>query len=311
MENENSTKELDLIDIIKICWGWFVKFIWEPFIFVLKFVFKKWWVGVLAVAVGLTISFIDSSQFPKYTGIVVFKNNVCSSSDFVTNIRYFSHTPIQYKIDVMGADPQIIGKVRAVWGHLVCYTDTLHTGYIVDIADNKVGEGLEIVPNMFAVEISAKSVDVFDDFQNGLVRLFNSSEYFSTQNNLRINKLQHSLEITESESFKLDSVRNNLKGSVITSSNNIVNGQNVSTVLNPTVISKEIIRLNESASSIRNDLTYSASVVDVLSPIKYNNEPDNFYMYTWKSHVAWCLLVFYIFALLVVYRKQVLSFIKG
>jgi len=311
MENENSTKELDLIDIIKICWGWFIKYIWCPFLFVLRFALKKWWVGAFAVIFGLGISYVVSEYFPKYVGNVIFKNNVCKSSDFIHSVRLMSHSPAEYKAQVLGVDLKVAIAIKAIWGHQLCYSDSLQSGYDIDITDKLVSAGRECVPDMFDVEIITDDKAVFDDVQNALLNYFNSSDFFVNQNKQRFDALSSSLSSTNSEIHKLDSIRKAENGAVVTAQSSIVNGQAVSTVLNPTVISQEIMRLNEVSTSLSSVINYSPDIVEVVSPIKYNCAPINHISYIWSKYVIMSLAVFYIIALIVVYRKNVLAFIKG
>lgn len=310
MENENSTKELDLIDIIKICWGWFVKFIWNPFLFVLRFIFKKWWVGLCAIILGFGIAILISFEFPKYTGHVIFKNNVCSSTDFINNVRFMSHASPLYQAEVMGIDVKDAICIRAMWGHQLCYTDSLKAGYEVDINDSFVQKGMVSLTNMFDVEICVTDKKAFQSVQDGLVRYFNSSEYFINSNKQRIVTLNNAKENVNSEMTKLDSIRNNMKGGVA-STTSIVNGQAVSTLLDPTVISREMMRLSDVTTSYGNSIDFSPNIVDIVSPIKYNDLPYNFFLATWRKYVILSLVVCYVLALLIVYRKQVKSFIKG
>ena len=76
LETENTQKELDLIDLIKICWGWFVSYIWKPFLTLFRFAIRKWWVVLLSALVGFGISYAISTFLPRYVGTIIYENNV-------------------------------------------------------------------------------------------------------------------------------------------------------------------------------------------------------------------------------------------
>jgi hypothetical protein len=58
MENKNQEKELDLIDLINICWKFFVNYIVNPFLKVLKIGLRGWKALLCAIVVGVAISVI-------------------------------------------------------------------------------------------------------------------------------------------------------------------------------------------------------------------------------------------------------------
>ncbi|MCQ2361125.1 MAG: hypothetical protein MJ009_06590 [Paludibacteraceae bacterium] len=311
MENENASKELDLIDIIKIVWGWFLRFVWEPAVFVFKFVLRRWWIAVLALFAGFGIAFYVSEYFPEYTGTIVYRNNVCESSEFVADVRLMTRTSPDSKVPALGISINDAVKIKAIWAHQLCYTDSDRSSFAIDLADNLAAHGCASVPNLFAVEFIVFDKSVVDTIQSALLSYFNNSEYYSKQNKLRFESGKSSLSVLERECLKLDSVRNSLDGRSLVSEGSVVNGMVTSTVLNPSVMSSEIIRLNNDKTFLENEMKFNSNVVDVVSPVKVNSEPSNFFLVTWKSYVMVCLVLFYALALIIVYRKNISSFIKG
>lgn len=311
MENENTPKVLDLFDIIKIIWGWFLKFIWNPAIFVLKFVLNRWWVGVLAIVTGIGIAIFMNLFFPVYTGMIIFRNNVCSSSDFVSDVRLMTKASPKSKAEMFNISLKDAAAIKAIWAHQLCYLDTLNTSYVVDELDKLAVNGYASVPNMFAVEIAMKDKCVFDTIQNALLNYFNTSDYYVQQNRMRFESSVSKIDVIEKEKTKLDSIESSLDGRLLTSESSVVNGMVTSQLLSPSVISNEIIRMNNDISNMSFGLKFYPNVVDVVSPLKTQANSDNFFLETWKGYVAACIVMFYVLALLIVYRKKVASFIKG
>lgn len=310
MENEGASKELDLIDIVKIIWGWFIRFVWKPVLFVFKFVLRRWWIAVLALIIGLGLSVVISTYFPEYTGFVILRNNVCSSSEFVADVRLMTRTSPESKAQRLGLPIEDAAKLKAIWAHQLCYTDSIHSGFVIDISDNLATAGRDAVPNMFAVEFIVYDKSIADTIQSALLNYFNNSEYYSKQKQLLFESKEISVNVLERECLKLDSLRNSLDGRSLVSEGSVVNGMVTSTILNPSIISNEIIRLNNDKTYLKNDMKFNSNVVDVVSPVKVNAEPVNFFLITWKKYVTSCIALFYALAFLIVYRKNIYSFIK-
>ncbi len=311
MENENASRDLDLIDIIKILWSWFIKFIWNPFLFVLKFVLNRWWVVVLAFIVGVTVAILMNVFFPVYTGVMIFRNNVASSSDFVSDVRLMTKTSPESKVEMFNISIEDASAIKAIWAHQLCYLDSMHTSYVVDKLDDMAVKGYPSIANMFAVEVAVKDKCAFDTIQNALLNYFNTSDYYVQQNKMRYESSASMIEVLEKEKLRLDSIGGSLEGRRLTTESSIVNGVVTSQVINPSVISNELIRMNNESLNMSFGIKFYPNVVDVVTPLKTQANSDNFFLITWKKYVALCVILFYAIALLIVYRNKIFAFIKG
>jgi hypothetical protein len=67
MENKNQSKELDLLDLLAILWKFLVKYLFKPLTIVVKICFKRWYVFLGAILLGLVVSIV----IPKYDAAVM------------------------------------------------------------------------------------------------------------------------------------------------------------------------------------------------------------------------------------------------
>ena len=58
MENKNQEKELDLLDLIAIFWNFLKSYFFKPLAALLKIAFKRWYVLLGAVLLGLVVSVV-------------------------------------------------------------------------------------------------------------------------------------------------------------------------------------------------------------------------------------------------------------
>lgn len=306
METENTQRELDLIDLIKICWGWFVKFICKPCFFLFKFAIKKWWVILISAIVGFAISYCISTYNPKYLGNVIYENNVGSSSDYVNSIRLLSRTTPEYMSEVLGIPIEEAIDIIGIAPHAIYYRDTLQTSYFVDMNDDA---SMEYVAhqNRFAIEIKAYSKNAFEHLQDGFIRYYSNNPFFSKQMESRIKELDSSSKLAKDEAEKLDGLR--VKGS--SSKGVMLSGGDLQPLMDPAAISREVVRLNELSVSTTNALEYNTDVVTVVSPLMVNKLPENFFVFTYKKWIAICVVVGLLLALCLSYRKKVYEVING
>lgn len=311
MDNENTSRDLDLIDIIKVFWNWFVKYIWNPVIFLFKFILNRWWLLLSAFITGVAVAVLMNIFFPVYTATIVFRNNVCSSNDFISEVRLMTKTSPESKVEMFNISEEDAAAIKAIWAHHLCYIDSLHTSYVLDVLDKFEGEGYTSVANMFAVEVAVKDRCAFDTIQNALLNYFNSSDYYVQQNRFRYESSISTIDVLEKEKVKLDSMGKSLDKMLLTSESSVVNGVVTSQIISPSVLSNEVIRMNNEVVNMSFGIKYHPNVVDVVSPIKVQANSDNFFLITWKKYVAIFVVLFYAMALLIVYKKKIISFIKG
>lgn len=304
MNSENSHEELDLIDLVKICWGWFVRFVYKPLLFLFKFGLKHIWVLVLSAILGLSTSFLLSIFNPKYVGVIVFENYVAHSSDFINDIRLLSTTTPDYKAQALNIDKEDADDIISIAPHALYYKDSMKTSYYIDMQD-KAPKHSVALSNRFCVEIKAKGLDAFKDIEQGILYYFSSNDYYKRLESVRKNKLIADKEVAVNAVSKLDE----MSKSYSFGTGAMLVGENMYPIMDPTTISRERFRLNDINNNTDSAMELLDGVITPISHLQINKLPTNHFVYTYKKFVILFVMLGYLISLCVVYRKKILSFV--
>ncbi|MCQ2351689.1 MAG: hypothetical protein MJ003_06950 [Paludibacteraceae bacterium] len=309
MENESVNKEMDLLDIIKICWNWFVKYIWNSVIFLFKFVICKWWVAIIAVILGFSVACLYGRLKPEYTAYLILKSDCVHSSDIINDFRAFAKTSPQYKSTAMNKPVELANHIVSIWPHAVCYYDTTKTGYAVDILDEMIFQrSCPVVPTYFGLEVLVDDDNVFEDIEEGVLYYLNSNEYYKEQLNRRKTALLSNMSLYPKIDAKIDSLANVYTVDVLSNNNGM--GASVLMTSGPKSYVDEKIRVNEALVWAESELDSTPQVAYVVSHLKYKQLNKNDWRETYKHFVLYSIFICYLFALGVVYREKVISFFK-
>lgn len=303
METE---KELDLIDLIKICWKWFILYIFNPVVFCIRFTINKWWVVLLSAIVGFVISFCISTYCPKYVGCVTYENNVGHSSDFINAVRPLSHTSAEYMSSVLDIPVDEAANIISIAPHALYYRDSLRTSFYVDVYDQAPKES-SALSNRFALEILAKDLNSFTHLQDGFIKYYSNNTFYSRQAASKVKSLDSSSKLAKGEAEKLDELRVNggSNGGVVLSRGDVYS------MMDPAAISREVVRLNEISVNQANALEYGTTVVTVVSPLMIDSRPVNWFLFTYKKWMAVCIVIGIVLAFIITYRKNIKDLING
>lgn len=306
METENTERELDLIDLIKICWGWFVSYICKPLLFLARFAIKKWWVILLSAIVGFAISYCISTFSPRYTGYVIYENNVGHSSDFINAIRPLAHTSPKYMASALDISENEAVNILTIAPHALYYKDTLRTSFYVDINDDAPKESIAL-SNRFAIEVMTDDIMAFSHLQEGFVKYYSMNSFFSKKAESKAKTLDSNSKLARGEAEKLDELR--VKGG--SSGGVVLSGRDVYSMVDPAAISREVVRLNELSVNQANALEYDSSVITVVSPLMIDSRPVNWFLFTYKKWMVVCVVIGVVLAFIITYRKNIKNLING
>ncbi len=308
MENANNEKELDLIDLIKITWRWFMKYVCHPLFILFTFAIKKWWIGVIGIISGVLISTLICLFFPVYQGSMVLVNNIADSSEFINNIRNFNLTSPEYKSEAMGIPLRNVYMIREIKPHYLCYTDTLMTDYIIDFADSTTKSKTIPLQGKFCIEVEASNDSVFSYFNDGIIRYLNSNPYYQKTNNQRLAEMRTNIKMAETESIRLDSIMNKKGDDVLLGFSST--GNMMTSMVKPAEIVNEKLKLGNMILGANNVLAYQNEMVYISSKMQVYDKPKNFVLRTVKKNTILSILLCYAIALLIVYRENIKQFIN-
>lgn len=299
------SEEIDIFEIIGLCCKWLKKHIIEPLAFLIKFAFKKWWVGLIAIVIGVALSVTYYKNKPIYRSYVVFINNICSSNDFITETKLLAGTNETYKSQALGLTPEECSNITKIMPHVLAYKDTMSGTYSIDFKDELVKSNKSVIlGNMFCIETQANDTAVLKKLQTAYQNYFDNIPYFKKQILKKIDFVNANLETSISESMKLDSMRSHSRSDDVMFGMT-KNGQTLSSLISPATYTNEMLKLSDIASNAKNTLKYETEVVSVFSEMKIDKEPKNHFKKTFLIFVCLSLVLAYSVSLCVCYRKTI------
>lgn len=308
MEQDNTNRELDLTDIIALMWGWFVKYICKPIGFCFRFALRKWWIGVIAVILGLASSYGYYKILPTYKAYVLYENNVTSSSAFMSEVTILSKTSAIEKSELLQIPIEEAAKILEFCPHALCFTDSLHNSYYIDF-DDAAPYNTPKHSTRFCIEIKARDTIAYRHIEQGLITYFSNNNLFQVMNNERMARLNSEMNVSTREYAQLDSIRRRLTYAQGLSSDRDGNIK-LSSDLNPSNIIDQSINLSNMYVQASNLATYYSPVVTLASNLKIEEFPRNYILKTYKKFVIAFIVLCYAVALCIVYRKRVIEYIR-
>jgi hypothetical protein len=310
MENKN---EYDLLDLVN--WGFqlFKKYIWSPFLFLVRFGLKKWYFLLLAAFIGFGLS-VWVPKFYKtiYSGQMIIKTRVCQSSDYVNLLQAISRETAPVIMSRMDVPVTAMRAYRGILPHYVYPMDTLRTGYIVDKTNQKLNSDKSLLPNVFAVEVRSIDSSTIRLWGDAIVKYFNNHPYIQNANSMRIAELKNNITILQDEIVMLDSLREieYLENSRRTILVNDKSGRDMIVREQPRLLHNDVLDLHNRIMHMQNSLTYMSDPVEVISPMSLNAMPLTHWTVTYKKYIFLSIVLMYGLLLVWHFRKEIVSFVK-
>ncbi len=310
MENNNDRNELDLLDIIKICWGWFLQFVFNPAAYLLRFIIKSWKQLACFAILGVVASIGYWRLFPNYQTIAVYECHVGNSSDYIIRLNMENIASLENKVKDFNVPENVISQVK-IFPHYIYYYDTISYDIHVDMDDaylanrnNKVFDG-----NRFCVEFVSWDEASLQNIELSVLNMFCKNEYDISKNEQRLSKLQSQVDFAISESNVLDSLRSaNFKMSsgidvLKLSEEGVLSSSNIMSY------SKELMKLHNMKVYSDNQLKYNNDIMHLVH-VSHPDNPKNFFLLTIKQFT--CIALFFGFLILLCwhFRGNIKSFLK-
>lgn len=212
MENKNQEKELDLLDLIRICWGFLKSYIFYPLSICVKIGFKRWYIFLLAIVLALAVSIcVPKFVIKENKAEIIVKNNVDISPSYINEIEGLSQMNRGRLANILQLDQEILKGLVALKPHRVISVDTTLVNYMIDESDvMKTSEGVskyKMHPNMFALEVLAKDTASLSIFADAVIDYLNERSSFSALNERRLASMRSELNTYRNEIKVLDSLR--------------------------------------------------------------------------------------------------------
>lgn len=315
MENKNQEKELDLIDLINICWKFFVNYIVNPFLNVLKIGLRGWKALLCAIIVGVAISVIVPFVLSKENkSEVILEINVAKSSSFIKDLEVLATMNRDRLSDLLEVDKETLQQLVAIKPHKVISKDSTFISYEVDTKDifDHVSKEYKAHPSLFAVEIISKDTAYLAPFTDAVLKYLNEKSSFAVINERRLSVMRSELKTFTNEVAVLDSLRriqyftNDANQVVLGTSGETFNIKDKNQW-----IQNELMNLKSSVIKLEETLKNDTLAVEPLTALSITDTYVNHPIKTAPKYVLVLFFLTYIVLIICEYKKELKAWIKN
>ena len=314
MENNNQEKELDLLDLIAIFWNFLKSYFFKPLAALLKIAFKRWYVLLGAVLLGLVVSIVvPKCIIKKNKAEIILKNSVAISPSYIKEIEGLSEMNRSRLASILQLDEELLKNLVALKPHRVISSDSTLINYSVDVEDimTKDNSKYKIHPHMFALEVLASDTASLSIFADAVIDYLNERSSFSVLNERRLSVMRSELITFKNEIQILDSLR--YIQYFTTDANQVVLGSSGETFNikdKNQWIQSDLMNLKSRVIGLENKLSSDTLAVEKITALSisdiYNNHPL-------KTAPKYCVLLFvlaFISVVLYEYKGKIVEWLK-
>lgn len=314
MENKNQEKELDLLDLIAIFWNFLKSYFFKPLAALLKIAFKRWYVLLGAVLLGLVVSVVvPKCIIKKNKAEIILKNSVAISPSYIKEIEGLSEMNRSRLASILQLDEELLKNLVALKPHRVISSDSTLINYSVDVEDimTKDNSKYKIHPHMFALEVLASDTASLSIFADAVIDYLNERSSFSVLNERRLSVMRSELITFKNEIKILDSLR--YIQYFTTDANQVVLGSSGETFNikdKNQWIQSDLMSLKSRVIGLENKLSSDTLAVEKITALSisdiYNNHPL-------KTAPKYCVLLFvlaFISVVLYEYKGKIVEWLK-
>ncbi|MCF8224188.1 MAG: hypothetical protein K9J25_13715 [Bacteroidales bacterium] len=310
----SGSDEIDLLELFRN-FGNFIARIFRGFFNgILQFIIfsiRKWLYLLVAVIVALAFSyFYPNVKQDFYYSDLVLKSNAVENQEMISYINRLgnltsegNYPVLASSLNIDSADAEKIGNIRAYW-----FVDKNKDG-IVDEADidNKflADTSVSKVNRKFGVRATVTEPHIYDKLSSGIEYYVNSNDYFNKMNESRLDNLREIIEQTDSEVEKLDSLQKKeyFKLEDVT---RFREGQLVFTN-DPEIklLHDDLLGLVRNRQASRRELSIHDSIISILEDFTVTRQPVNTAVYYAKTALPVLIVLAYLLALYITFRKKI------
>ena len=310
MEN----KELDLLDIIKICWNLLVKYIFTPIALIIKLGFKRWYILLVAVILGISLSVIMPCVFVKKNkSEIIIKNNVGGNPVIIKEIEVLASLNRDRLSELIEIDKETLKNLVAIKPHKIISKDSTFATYKVDSKDSfgEYSEEYKVNPNLFALEVLSKDTSYLSVFTDAVLKYINEKSSFATINERRLSVMRSELKTFKDEVKVLDSLR--YISYFTNEANKVVlgtSGETFSINDKNQWIQNDLMLLKSKVINLEQILKNDTLAVEQVTTLSISDIYENHPLKTAPKYAIVFFLLSYVMVICLEYKKNILDWIK-
>ena len=310
MEN----KELDLLDLIKICWNLLVKYIFKPIALIIKLGFKRWYILLVAVILGISLSVIMPCVFVKKNkSEIILKNNVGGTPVIIKEIEVLASLNRDRLSELIEIDKETLKNLVEIKPHKIISKDSTFATYKVDSKDSygEYSEEYKVNPNLFALEVLSKDTSYLSVFTDAVLKYINEKSSFATINERRLSVMRSELKTFKDEVKVLDSLR--YISYFTNEANKVVlgtSGETFSINDKNQWIQKDLMLLKSKVINLEQTLKNDTLAVEQVTTLSISDIYENHPQKTAPKYAIVFFLLSYVMVICLEYKKNILDWIK-
>lgn len=310
MEN----KELDLLDLIKICWNILVKYIFKPIALIIKLGFKRWYILLVAVILGISLSVIMPCVFVKKNkSEIILKNNVGGTPVIIKEIEVLASLNRDRLSELIEIDKETLKNLVEIKPHKIISKDSTFATYKVDSKDSygEYSEEYKVNPNLFALEVLSKDTSYLSVFTDAVLKYINEKSSFATINERRLSVMRSELKTFKDEVKVLDSLR--YISYFTNEANKVVlgtSGETFSINDKNQWIQKDLMLLKSKVINLEQTLKNDTLAVEQVTTLSISDIYENHPLKTAPKYAIVFFLLSYVMVICLEYKKNILDWIK-
>lgn len=310
MEN----KELDLLDLIKICWNILVKYIFKPIALIIKLGFKRWYILLVAVILGISLSVIMPCVFVKKNkSEIILKNNVGGTPVIIKEIEVLASLNRDRLSELIEIDKETLKNLVEIKPHKIISKDSTFATYKVDSKDSygEYSEEYKVNPNLFALEVLSKDTSYLSVFTDAVLKYINEKSSFATINERRLSVMRSELKTFKDEVKVLDSLR--YISYFTNEANKVVlgtSGETFSINDKNQWIQKDLMLLKSKVINLEQTLKNDTLAVEQVTTLSISDIYENHPQKTAPKYAIVFFLLSYVMVICLEYKKNILDWIK-
>lgn len=311
---ENKEKELDLLDLIKICWNILVKYIFKPIALIIKLGFKRWYILLVAVILGISLSVIMPCVFVKKNkSEIILKNNVGGTPVIIKEIEVLASLNRDRLSELIEIDKETLKNLVEIKPHKIISKDSTFATYKVDSKDSygEYSEEYKVNPNLFALEVLSKDTSYLSVFTDAVLKYINEKSSFATINERRLSVMRSELKTFKDEVKVLDSLR--YISYFTNEANKVVlgtSGETFSINDKNQWIQKDLMLLKSKVINLEQTLKNDTLAVEQVTTLSISDIYENHPQKTAPKYAIVFFLLSYVMVICLEYKKNILDWIK-
>lgn len=312
--NRTGNDEIDLLQLFKN-FGDFIgrifKGLFNGILAFIIFSIRKWAYLLVAVLAALAFSyFYPNMKQDLYYSDLVLKSNAVENQEMISYINRLGNltsegnsTVLASSLNIDSADATKIGNIRAYW-----FVDKNKDGIVDDAdLDNKFMADTSVAKVDWKLGVRATVTDpgVFEEIASGIEYYVNSNDYFIKMNKTRLDNLREIIGQTGSEVEKLDSLQKK-EYFQMEDVSRLREGQLVFTN-DPEIklLHEDLLRLVRNRQQSRMELDIHNNIISILEDFTVTERPANTSVYYAKTALPVTIILAYLLALYITFRKKI------